>query len=156
MYLNVFTYVIYLPLSWNASFYYSCFICEDVISTQYTVVTTVCYLSTQHLTACDSYETRHNKMTDFKIEAVRASMAYKHIQTSLYRQLHCSIVIHTQYHQLHITSFSRNLDSNFCIYKFDFNNFILQPNILTSPLYISRRFIILQPPGSLQPVVTIV
>jgi len=116
---------------------------------------------TQHLTVCDSYETYHNKMTRFKIETVRASMAYKHIKTSCnanfiviswYTHTHT----HTKHHQFHITSLSRRLDSNFCIYKFHFNNFILQLNILTSPLYISRRFIILQPPGSLQPVVTIV
>jgi hypothetical protein len=81
-------------------------------------------------------------------------MTYKNIQTSLYRQLRCSSVMHTQHHQFHVTSPNRRLDSNFCTQMFHFNNFILQLNILTSPLYISRRFIILQPPASLQPVVT--
>lgn len=42
------------------------------------------------------------------------------------------------------------------VYMFHVSNFILQLNILTSPLYISKRFIILQPPASLQPFVTIV
>jgi len=61
------------------------------------------------------YETIHNKMAHFKIKAVTAYMTYKHIQISLYRQLHCSIMVHTQHHQFHIILPSRHIESNFCI-----------------------------------------
>jgi hypothetical protein len=43
-----------------------------------------------------------------------------------------------------------------CVCVFYFNNFVLQINILTLPLYTLRRLKISQPPSSLQPVIKII